>query len=239
MKIKQFIKNIINPHFKDSEAFRNYLINRKGVKIGKGTYFFDPKNTHIDEDNGIFISIGDYCKITTGVYILAHDFSYSVFRRVYNDIPKKSAKTIIGNNCFIGINSIILMGSEIGDNVVIGAGSVVSGKIPSNQVWGGNPAKFICTLDDYYKKCCNKFEMNANLFIDEYLINYNRYPTIQELQYYSLLFLNKDKNYNNFHEYELMRFSGDEKNEVVDMCLKYNSKYNSYDEFLKKRNDKK
>ena len=60
--------------------------------------------------------------------------------------------TTIGNNVFVGMRSIILMGVEIGDNVIVGAGSVVAGKIPSNCVCAGNPAKVICTLDQHKEK---------------------------------------------------------------------------------------
>ena len=49
----------------------------------------------------------------------------------------------------VGMKSIILMGSQIGNNVIIGAGAVVSGNIPDNVVVAGNPAKVVCTLDDY------------------------------------------------------------------------------------------
>ena len=58
----------------------------------------------------------------------------------------------IGNNVFIGADSIVLCNTRIGDNVVIGAGSVVTHDIPSNSVYAGNPAKFICSFDEYRKK---------------------------------------------------------------------------------------
>lgn len=235
--ILKLIKIIKYPRRYNSKVYTKYL-KKKGVTVGKGTYFFAPENTFIDTDNGMFIEIGEYCKITSGVRILAHDFSYSVFRRVYHNIPKKAALTIIGNNTFIGINSIVLSGSKIGNNVVIGAGSVVCGNIPDNQVWGGNPAKFICTLDEYYKKCCNKFEDSCELTINRFLKVKNRIPTIQELQYFSLLFLNNDNNYNNKNEYYMMKFSGDNKDEVLKDCLNHNSKYSSYEELLKKINKK-
>ena len=58
----------------------------------------------------------------------------------------------IGNNVFVGVNSTILGNVEIGDNVIIAAGSVVCRSLPSNTVCAGNPAKVVKTLDDYYKK---------------------------------------------------------------------------------------
>jgi len=54
-----------------------------------------------------------------------------------------SKPVTIGDNVFIGMNSIILKGVNIGNNVRIAAGSVVTKSIPANQIWGGNPAAFI------------------------------------------------------------------------------------------------
>ena len=58
-----------------------------------------------------------------------------------------STPTIIGKNVFIGTWSIILKGSKIGDNTIIGAGSVVAGEIPCNVIAAGNPCKIIKKLD--------------------------------------------------------------------------------------------
>jgi len=58
----------------------------------------------------------------------------------------KSKKVIIEDNVFIGMETIILKGVRIGENSIVGAGSIVSKNIPSNQIWGGNPAKFIKNL---------------------------------------------------------------------------------------------
>ena len=69
----------------------------------------------------------------------------------------KAGVTRIGDNVLIGVHSIVTMGVKIGNNVIIGAGSVVTKDIPSNVVAAGNPAKDICTLDDYYKKCNERF----------------------------------------------------------------------------------
>lgn len=55
----------------------------------------------------------------------------------------KKRPIIIGDGCFIGSNSIILKGTNLGKNCVVGAGSVVSGSFPDNVIIAGNPAKII------------------------------------------------------------------------------------------------
>lgn len=80
------------------------------------------------------IHIGKETRVTKGVFIFAHDRARS-FR----------AHTYIGNRCFIGVNTIVMPGIKIGDEVIIGAGSVVTKDIPSNSIAVGNPAKVIKT----------------------------------------------------------------------------------------------
>ena len=53
----------------------------------------------------------------------------------------------IGDDVFIGAFSIILKGVRVGDGAVIGAGSVVTKDIPSREIWGGNPIRFLRKLD--------------------------------------------------------------------------------------------
>lgn len=68
----------------------------------------------------------------------------------------KSKEVIIGKDCFVGCNTLILKGSKIGDGSVVGAGSVVAGIFPSNCVIAGNPAKIIKNyrLFNYEKENC-------------------------------------------------------------------------------------
>lgn len=78
------------------------------------------------------IHIGDRTWILSDSTILAHDHCRSMIIDTY-----------IGNDCVIGINSIVLPGVRIGDNCVVGAGSVISKNMPSNSLAVGNPAKII------------------------------------------------------------------------------------------------
>lgn len=103
---------------------------------------------------GVFI--GDATCIGGNVKILDNDFhpiEAEARIRLLGDknggnsdlIPSKEIH--IGKNCFIGCNAIILKGTVLGDNCVVGAGSVVSGRFEDNCVIVGNPARVIKRLD--------------------------------------------------------------------------------------------
>lgn len=141
-------------------------LRRNGANIGDGCVFYKPNTILIDLTSLEFINIGNNVQITDGVKILAHDYSYSVVANLYNEIFRPQKQTIIGNNVFIGMNTIVLMGSNIGDNVIIGAGSVVHGKLDSNYVYAGNPAKKICSIEEYKNKLQNNYEESAKCFFD-------------------------------------------------------------------------
>ena len=100
------------------------------------------------------IEIGENTTISGSVLFLVHDYSIGTAIRSVRPIVKGSMphflKDIkVGNNCFIGIRSIILPGTTIGDNTIIGAGSVVKGNIPSGVVVAGNPARIVKTTEEY------------------------------------------------------------------------------------------
>ena len=91
------------------------------------------------------IYIGKNTDIGAGCKIIDNDFHplhYSERHPEQYDKIKKSP-IYIGEGCFIGANSIILKGTTLGNNVVVGAGSVVSGSYPDNVIIGGNPARVI------------------------------------------------------------------------------------------------
>lgn len=96
------------------------------------------------------ITIGNHVMIGVGTHIYDTNFhNIDPVLRTEKKDPKETVRTApisIGDNVFIGAFSIILKGVTIGENSVVAAGSVVTKSIPANQVWGGNPAKFIKEL---------------------------------------------------------------------------------------------
>lgn len=104
---------------------------------------------------GYLVSIGNNVTIA-GADILTHDGGIRVIRRLYNRPElKKLGEVNIKDNSFIGKNSIILPGVSIGPNSIIGCGSVVTKDVPENTIYGGNPARYICSIEDYKEKCLN------------------------------------------------------------------------------------
>lgn len=61
-------------------------------------------------------------------------------------------KVKIGDYVYIGTNALIMPGVTIGDNSLIAAGSVVTKSVPSGTVVAGNPARIICTVEEYYER---------------------------------------------------------------------------------------
>lgn len=80
------------------------------------------------------VHVGPYSYIAFGARILTHDRTRGLYLH-----------TRIGANCFIGGESLILPGVTIGDDCVIGAGSVVTKDVPPRSVVAGNPAKILRT----------------------------------------------------------------------------------------------
>ena len=86
------------------------------------------------------------------------------------------------------MNSVILMGAHIGNNVIVGAGSVVHGNIPDDVVIGGNPARVICTLDEHLEKRRERTSNEALLVARSYISHYGRKPSEHDMRHFKELF---------------------------------------------------
>lgn len=214
-----------------SQAFAERL-RRKGVAVGEGTYFFDPQSTRIDCQRPHMLSVGSNVKVAAGVIVLCHDYSRSVLIDAFGENVGEAAVTSIGSNVFIGMNAIVLMGSRIGDDCVIGAGSVVSGSIPPRSVAAGNPAKVICSIDDFYRKRKERELVSAELFAKEFVRANGRPPKVAEMtDAFSWLFLPHTEE--TLERYpELFRMSGVNRESAVAAFLASSPAYPNYEAWL-------
>ncbi|MGO5163490.1 acyltransferase [Fusicatenibacter saccharivorans] len=120
------------------------LIER-GMTVG--TNFQRQNEVILDPDHCWLIEIGNNVTLAPRVYVLCHDASTKRWLGV-----TKIGRVTIGNDVFIGANSLIMPGVTIGNGVIIGANSIVTQDIPDHTVAVGNPARAICTLDEYLDK---------------------------------------------------------------------------------------
>lgn len=145
--------------FLKGEKLNNHY-RKKGVSIGKNVRFLGKVNFGSEP---YLIEIGDKCTFSGNVCFMNHDGGVSVINNYYDVKVDKIRPIKVGNNCFFGKNSTILAGVEIGNNCIIGYGAVVTKNIPSGEVWGGIPAHFICTIQQYYEKNTKYFQDTVNM----------------------------------------------------------------------------
>lgn len=131
---------------KDTMELKIQFYRNKGAKIGDFVRTFSP----IESNEGYLIDIGNNVTISVGVKFITHDNSAT---KIIKNATDLIGKIKIGDNCFIGVNTLIMPGVTIGDNIIVGAGSVVTKSFnESGIIIAGNPAKKIDTIDNYKSK---------------------------------------------------------------------------------------
>lgn len=149
--------------------FRGEYTTEKLMSMGMqvGNNFKRLNGVILDPGHCWLIEIGDNVTMAPRVHILCHDASTKQFLNY-----TKIGRVTIGNNVFIGAESVVLPGVTIGSNVVIGANSTVSHDIPDNSVAVGSPARVISTLDAYLEKERTRMETSP-CFGEDYTLRKN------------------------------------------------------------------
>lgn len=232
--VRMLARRLVYPHSYSHEAYMHYLRDVCHVTIGEHCKMWYPNELHIDTTRPHMIKIGDYVKFTRNITILCHDYSRSVYCNMpgYSNVGE-ARETIIEDNVFIGMNATILMGAHIGKNSIVGAGAVVSGVFPDNVVIAGNPAKVICTIDEYYNKRKENEIKSAKLYVTRWREMYKRNPTIKEMtNAFAWLYL--PHTIRSIEEYpELFDLSAVDKEIEMQNFLDSEPIYNSFEDFLK------
>jgi len=170
-------------------------LRRVGIEIGDNNLFHGRlRNYTIDLTRPSLVTMGSNISFNDGFALFTHGGGTHVLTNYYKDFIPSSGKVTLGNNIAFGRNVTILKGVSIGDNCIIGNGSVITKSIPSNSVAAGVPAKVYCTLDEYYEKrkalCIEEALEYAKSIKDRF----GRKPKIKDFWEEFPLFLNGDEN---------------------------------------------
>ena len=161
--------NTIFPNDYGTTCFVKNVVKAPNVTIGDYTYYDDDKHPEDFEKNNILFNypefgdhlmIGKFCQIASGTKFImgpanhrlcsVTTYPFNVFGGEWTNrtpphmeqLPRKG-NTVIGNDVWIGRESVIMPGVKIGDGAIIAGYSVVAKDVPAYTVFGGNPAKFI------------------------------------------------------------------------------------------------
>lgn len=148
MKILKYIYKIYLLNFKGGVEYARKI----GVNVGDECRIY----THQFGSEPFLIKIGSKVTITSGVKFITHDGTTWLMR---DDKGRRYfyQRIEIKNNVFVGVNSIIMPGVKIEDNVIVAAGSVVTKSIPTGVIVAGVPAKIIGKYKDIEQRMINNY----------------------------------------------------------------------------------
>ena len=134
-------------------------LKKLGVVINGHPSYIDP-SAYFDGEGYDKIILNEGCVISRNVTLLVHDYSITRALKAIgksHGLVKVLEKIEIGKNSFVGASAILLPGTMIGENVIVGAGTVVKGKIERNIVIAGNPARRIKSTEEYATRWMDKY----------------------------------------------------------------------------------
>lgn len=165
--IKKFSRKIISQiikmvwHVNVELYMKLYLsyLKKQGMKLS-GNPKFIAGSVYFDGIDYGLIELGNDVVISLDVIILTHDYSITRAAIAAGYNPNKEFRILqgvtVGDNTFIGARSVLLPGTQIGKDVIIGAGSVVRGIIPDGSIVMGNPAKVVGETSNWFIKKLNQ-----------------------------------------------------------------------------------
>lgn len=213
---------------KDPHLLTAHLRN-VGVDIDDEVFILEPETLRIDLTRPSLISIGKGTFLHRNLQILTHDYATYVFLNKFNKFINCSGRVTIGKNVWFGMDVTCLKGTDIGDNCIIGYGSVVMGKIPANSVAAGCPARVICTLDEYYEKRQKRCIEEAFEYARSIQERFGRRPVPADFREEFPLFVSGDE----VAKYPEIPIERQMLGAYSDYVNNHKAKFQSFDDFLK------
>lgn len=161
-RIKQWLKKWI---YRLRGEYTTEQLIQMGMQVGEN--FGRLKGVILDPSHCWLIEIGSNVTLAPRVHILCHDASTKQFLGY-----TKIGRVTIGDNVFIGAESVVLPGVTIGSNVIVGANSTVTHDVPDNTVVVGSPARVLCTLEEYLQKERTRMT-DSSCYGEEYTLRKN------------------------------------------------------------------
>ena len=183
----------------------------------------------IDITRPSLVEIGDNVYMNSYFTLLTHDFVSGVFIHSNRCFLPSSGKVTIGNNCGFGRNVMILKGVSIGDNVFVGANSVVNKDIPSNSIAVGNPCKVVKSLEEFYQIRKEKCVEEAFIYARSIKERFGRLPVASDFWEEFPLFVD-GKDVDSYPMIPIKRQLGPMYDEY---CKSHKAWFNGLNDFLK------
>ena len=220
---------LVYGHKATSDSYQAWL-RAQGVLVGKRTRFYSPWTIRVDTQRPWMIEIGNDVHITADVSILQHDYSWAVFQHRTGEVLGSCGPVRIGNNVFIGQRALVLQGSDIGDDVIVGAGSVVTGRLEGGAIYAGAPARRIMSIDEFQKKRRARQFIEAQDLVRHYFARYGRPPGKWLLREFFWLFESKTKPLDDV--FEAVHASGGNAERSAAAFAQNDARFSSYSDFL-------
>jgi acetyltransferase-like isoleucine patch superfamily enzyme len=169
---------------RDRRLLRSYV--RDGLKLGRDVRVIGKPDFGSEP---YLIEIGNHVTVSSNVTFITHDGATWVFRHLPPHLGmQRFGRIVIGDNCFIGANAIIMPGVSIGSNSVVGAGAVVTRSVPADSVVAGVPARRVCSYEEYVERMiprCRSYPPDVTADrkkLKEFLISTIPHPTAEQGQ---------------------------------------------------------